>query len=256
MTYGLWLSAGGLQVNEYRQTLSANNMANLDTAGFKNDLALIHERRVESAVDGMQMPYAHGLLDSMTGGSWVRPTFTNMEQGGFEETGRSMDVAIDGKGFFAVQDGSETRYTRDGRFALNPARELVLAAGDGRYKVLDADGSPITLGSPALGQVNIGGDGTITQGDTVVARLGVTDFENYQNLRKVGNSVFQNVGNESGDPATARIRGGFIERSTVDPVTALTNMIEVSRAYELNAKMITLQDETLSQAVTRVGRVA
>ena len=254
MTYGLWSSAGGLQVNEYRQSLAANNMANVDTVGFKHDLAVIHERRVESAADVMQAPYAHKLLDGLSGGVWVRPTYTSFDQGALEETGRGLDVALLGDGFFTVAEGDEVRYTRDGRFVPNGEGELVMVAGDGRCRVLDAGGSPVMI-DPALGEVHVGNDGTVYQGETAVARLGVVDFDDHTMLRKVGKSVFENVGAADPVPATPDVKGGYVERSTVDPVAGLINMIEVTRAYELNARMISLQDDTLGQAVTRIGRI-
>jgi flagellar basal-body rod protein FlgG len=255
MTHGLWLSAGGLQINEYRQSLAANNMANVDTVGFKNDLALIHQRRIESTIDGRQQPYSNPMLDALSGGTWVRPTHTSFAQGTLEETGDSLDAAIFGDGFFTVSDGAKQMYTRDGRFTRNIDGELVLAAGDGRYRVLDRSGSPIFI-NPTLGEVNISPSGTITQNGAQVAQLGIVDFEDRAALRKVGTNVFENVGDTRPSPATPKVQGGYVERSTVNPIDALTNMIEVTRAYELNARMISLQDDTLGQAVTRVGRLA
>ncbi len=81
MTYGLWLSAGGLQINQYRQDIVSNNLANVDTAGFKRDLAVIHERPVE-AHNANGPSLGHKLLDRLSGGNWVRPTYTSFEQGG------------------------------------------------------------------------------------------------------------------------------------------------------------------------------
>lgn len=254
MTYGLWLSAGGLQVNEYRQSLAANNMANVDTTGFKHDLAVIHERRIQSAAGTADGSFAHPLLDGLSGGAWVRPTYTSFAQGALEETGRALDAALVGKGFFTVADGDKTCYTRDGRFVTNNVGELVLAAGDGKFRVLDAGGAPVQI-DPALGEVHIGDEGTVSQAGTVVARLGLADFDDPADLRKIGNSVFANVGGAEPAAVTPQVKGGFVERSTVNPISALTNMIEVTRAYELNARMISLQDETLGQAVTRIGNI-
>ena len=254
MTYGLWLSAGGLQINRYRQEIVTNNLANVETVGFKRDLAVIHERPVESqgAVDGP--PHAHRLLDRLSGGNWVRPTHTDFDQGDLVRTGGDLDAAIHGDGFFTVRDGNTTRYTRDGRFTLNPQGELVMGAGEGRVKVMDAAGRTITL-DPDGGEIVIGRDGSIRQGNVPVAMLNVVEFPDRQALRKVGGNLFTAVGARPTTPQNSEVHGGFIERSAQNPLTGLVEMIEVSRALELNARMISLQDQTIGQAVNTVGRV-
>ena len=253
MSYGLWLSAGGLQVNRYRQEIVTNNLANVETVGFKRDLAVIHERPVESQGTAAGPRYAHQLLDRLSGGNWVRPTYTNFDQGDLVRTGGDLDTAIHGDGFFTIRDGNNTRYTRDGRFTLNPQGELVMVAGQGRAKVLDTAGRPITL-DPGGGEIAIGRDGSIRQGKTLVARLGVVEFADRQALGKVGGNLFTAVGTRPTAPQNSEVHGGFIERSAQNPLTGLVEMIEVSRALELNARMISLQDQTIGQAVNTVGR--
>lgn len=255
MTHGIWASVGGMQVNEYRQSLAANNMANLNTVGFKNDLAVIRQRRSESGENPSQKMFETNPYSDLGGGSWVRPTYTSFTQGTLEQTGRSLDVALDGDGFFAVSDGSEVRYTRDGRFARNAAGDLVLSADGGRFRVLDQNGLPINIADPSIGSIKIGRNGEVNQGDEVLGRIGVVDFEDRTALKKAGQSTLKLVGDTQSIPATADIHGGNVEASTVDSIAALTSMIEVSRAYELNARMISLQDETLGMATTRIGRV-
>ena len=255
MSYGLWLSAGGMQVNEYRQSLAANNMANVETAGFKRDLAVIHERDVESVADPLQTPFSDRMLDTLTGGVWVRPTYTSFEQGRLDNTGRNLDTALHGNGFFAVTDGDNELYTRDGRFVINPTGELVMVAGEGKYQVLNANGQPIEVADPTAGPIQIDRDGSLFQNGAEIAALRVVDFADYQNLTKTGDNLIANVGDDEPVPANATVMGGFVEASTVDPISAMTNMIEVSRAYGLNAQMVSLQDETIGQAVSRVGRI-
>lgn len=252
MNYGLWLSAAGMQVNEYRQALVANNLANVNTVGFKHDLAVFHERRVESQGNPDMSGYADPFYDDLTGGVWVRPTYHSFEQGPLTHTGRPLDVAIQGDGFFVVREGDEIRYTRDGRVVINDEGALVSAAGEGRIKFLDDAGNPIVVDRNR--QVTISPDGTVEQDGTRVAKLNVVDVDDRQELRKVGKNLFA-----AADPATrpsdSSLHAGFIEGSTVDPVQQLANMIEVTRAYEMNARMITLQDAINGQAVNRVGRI-
>lgn len=255
MTYGLWLSAGGLQVNEYRQAIGANNLANADTVGFKHDLALIRQRRVESQASADGMRFGHSVFDNLSGGNWVQPTAHSFRQGDLVPSSNPLDLAIEGKGFFAVSDGQTVHYTRDGRFTTNRAGELVMVAGGGRQRVTGQSGSPIRL-TPGLGKLTVSSDGTIKQGDTVIGQIRVVEFADRQNLRKVGANLFAATGGaEPLKPSESRVHSGFTERSTVNPMEALASTVEVSRAYQLNATLISLQDQTLGLAVNTVGRV-
>lgn len=255
MTYGLWLSAGGLQTNQYRQEIVTNNLANVETVGFKRDLAVIHERPVEAQQNPAGMRYRHRLLDQLGGGNWVRPTYTTFEQGGLVRTSSDLDAAIEGEGFFTVREGNEPRYTRDGRFTLNSEGELVMVAGGGRLKVMDETDRPIIL-DPKGGKIAIGRDGSIHQDKVLVGKLGVVEFADRQALKKVGKNLFRSVGARPAAPRNSKVHGGFIERSAQNPITGLVEMIEATRAHELNARMISLQDQTIGQAVNTVGRVS
>ena len=253
-TYGLWLSTAGLRVNEHRQALQANNMANVNTTGFKHDLAVVTQRPVESRESPEGSGYAHPVLDGLSGGLNVRPTYHNFRQGPIEWTGRPLDVAIEGDGFFAVREGNATRYTRDGEFTLNATGELVLAAGDGRVKVLAADGSPIRVDSEG-GRVDVSTDGTIRQGENVVAQLALVTAEDKAVFQKVGRNLFDADANRV-QPSEAMLRPESRERSNLDIVQGLASMIETSRAYEFNARMIQLQDQMTDRTVNTVGRMA
>ncbi len=252
-SYGLWLSAAGMQVQDHRQALIANNMANSNTTGFKHEFAVITQRQVESRESATGMQFVHPVLDGMAGGLNVRASYRNFAQGPIERTGKPFDVAIDGKGFLMVSDGEATRYTRDGKFTVGATGDLVLAAGDGRWRVLDDSGTPITI-DPTDEQAVISEDGTIRQGNTIVGRLGLVAASDEQALRKVGGNLF-----EAGDAEMVSIAGRFVpestERSNVNVMHELVNMIEASRAYQLNSNMIRLQDEMTGRAVQTVGRL-
>jgi flagellar basal body rod protein FlgG len=256
MNYGLWSSVHGLRTSELRQAVIANNLANADTVGFKHDLALIQERRAARSTVGGHRPDAVAMLDGLSGGNVVRRTVHSVQPGPLELTGNPLDVALGGSGrdFFSVQDGSEVRYTRDGRFTTNTDRELVLAAGNGQYKVLNESGQPIVLPAGEGGEVRIDRSGTVRLGDAPVAQLGIMEFADPARLRKVGGNLFDAQG-EAPAPATVEVHPGAVERSTSDPVAGLVQMIEATRAYQLNATMIQMQDQMTSEAVQRVGRI-
>ncbi len=252
-SYGIWLSAAGMQVNEHRQTIIANNIANVGTTGFKRDLAVITQRDVESRAGGGKQGLAHPVLDDLAGGLNVRPSAHIFEQGPIERTSRPLDVAIQGEGFFEVGDGTETRYTRDGEFAISTSGELVLAAGNGRWRVHDAGGSPISFAADG-GEVEIIRNGAVRQGETVVAQLALTTTANKQTLKKVGENLFD-AGPREMTPAPGRIIAQSREGSNVNASTGMVSMIEVARAYQLNATMLQMQDQMTAQAVSTLGRL-
>lgn len=251
-SYGMYLSAAGMKLNDHRQTLVANNMANANTTGFKRDLDIVMARRMERDAMPGGFRFAHPVLDGLAGGLNVRPTHTSFAQGPIEDTERPLDVAIRGEGFFTVSDGKVTRYTRDGEFTRNATGELVLSAGNGRWRVLSDDGAPIVLDA-AGGRVSIRADGTVRQGDEVVAKLNIVTTENKQALRKVGENLFD-AGDAEMVAADPELVPEAREASNYDVMRGLASMVEVSRAYQLNATMIQLQDQITGQAVSRIAR--
>lgn len=252
MVYGIYQSAAGLQVNQYRQAVLANNLANVETAGFKQDLTIVRERRIESQEDLCDPAWSDPTLNGLTGGSLVAPTVTSFQPGPLRTGGGPLDVAITDDAFFVVQDADQVRYTRDGRFAVNGAGTLVTAAGN--HPVLDEQGQSINVPAEAAGEVRIDASGVVRAGDTVLGRLGTVTFEDRSALCKVGGNLFQAVNTEP-RPHAARLQVRAYEGSTVDPTKAMVDMIEVSRAYQMNATMLTLADSTLSRLVNDVGRV-
>ena len=253
MLYGIYQSAAGLLVNQYRMEVQANNLANADTAGFKRDMAVVCERLPQSQERPIGFGASDPRLAGMTGGSFVSPTVTLFEQGPIETTGRPLDVALVGDGFFRVQAEGRELYTRDGRFALNDTGELVTAAGF--HAVLDEAGAPIVVPADVRDRLQIGADGQLRAGDMQLARLGVVDFEDHALLRKTGRNLYESLGPQPRPLEQTALKVGAVEKSSVDPVHAMVGMIEVSRAYEFNATLISLADATLGRAVNDVGRV-
>jgi len=254
MSYGLWLSTAGLQTNQYRMSVMANNIANSNTVGFKRDLAVVRERSVESSMDAANRRFTHPTLDHMTGGAFVSPTVHTFEQGDLERTDNPLDLAIYGDGFFVVGDGSDTRYTRDGRMTLNDSGELVMTAGQGRFRVLDTSGQPIRLDRTGGGEIVVREDGMILQDDVPAGRIATVRFDDRGRLTKSGGNLYRNHG-DAPTPSSSQIKVGYVEQSTAGPIDGMAKMIEISRAYQLNANLISLQDQTIGQAVNTVGRV-
>lgn len=254
-SYGLWLSAAGMQATEYRQAVLANNLANAQTTGFKQDIAIVQQRRIESRENAGGASLVHPVFDGMSGGIAAVPTMMNRAQGNLDHTGNPLDLAIDGTGFFTVSDGQTTRYTRDGALTVNQSGELALTAGGGRWTIRDAGGATIAP-VPGRGTVQVSSDGTVRQDGAVLGQIDIVEPEREESLRKVGGNLFELETGGVMARATGRVSAGNREQSNFDPMTGMAAMLEASRAYQLNATLIQLQDQSTGLAVSRVGRVA
>lgn len=258
MNYGMYLAGAGVLTNLYRQDVMANNLANLNTVGFKPDMVFNRARlpeRIEKGVDADPQL----LLEQLGGGTLVNPTYVSQLQGALESTSNELDLAIEGDGFFVVagdeKDGSGSfRLTRDGRFTLNSEGELVMAA-NGRA-VLDAGGSTIELdpGSP----VEVNADGTIMQNGAVVTQLQIVTPADPTALQKAGENLLRIAGENRGllQPGTGTIKQFHVEDSAVDPILALNQLIGATKSAQASAQMMQYHDQIAAQAIGTFGRVA
>ena len=222
----------------------ANNIANVDTTGFKVENLMV---RTEPAAPASMKDGPNPVKFVLDDG--VARDFT---QGSFRTTGSAFDLAIEGKGFFQVETASGERYTRDGRFTLSPDGRLTTQEGD----PVMGEGGEIVL-DPAKGQISIAQDGTISQADEKVGKVAVFLFDDRSVLDKDRGNLFKNTSNAQANPDTAsRVRQGMLEGSNVNPILQITRMIEVSRAYESVVKTMENTADLSRRAVERLGRVA
>jgi flagellar basal-body rod protein FlgF len=231
----------------------ANNIANLNTTGFKADGAVFQE---------FLMPVARAdqflLPDRRLSFVQDRATWHDFSQGGVQQTGNPLDVAIDGDSFLVVQTPRGERYTRNGALQINAAGELVTSAGD---RVL-GDGGPILF----LAQdqdISIGPDGTVSVResanagvDTVRGRLRLVSFAQPQLLQKDGSSTFAApAGVAPQAPQSVRVVQGAVEKSNVRAVIEMTRMIEVTRTYSQVAGMLQQQGDLRRTAIERLSEL-
>jgi flagellar basal-body rod protein FlgF len=247
--YGYYQSAAGMLTSEYRQAVVANNLANADTVGFKRDIATCAER-IPADVAGQRHGPSADNLRGLTGGHWLGWTYTDFSAGSKLATGNAYDVALDGPGFFAVDANGQTQYTRDGRFARREDGVLV-ATSDGA-PVLGRGGAPIHL-DPRGGEPSFDTQGRVIQDDTVVGELELADFEDYSALRKTGAARFVAPLNAA-VPAPVLVQSGYLEAATVQPINELVDMMDAARTYQMNARMVSLQDESLGRLISVVAR--
>jgi len=222
----------------------ANNIANADTTGFKVEQLMVGTEVGARARNDNVRPSVSFVMDTGVGRDYG--------QGALQQTGRTLDFAIEGEGaFFTLQDGAGEAYTRDGAFTLDPEGRLTTQGG---LPVL-ADGGEIIL-DPALGAVSVAPDGSISQNGQPVGRLSVVRFETLSVLVKSGDGLYRNTSNAQPMEATdARVRQGMLEGSNVNPILEITNLIEISRAYERITKLIEQSTDLSKRAVERLGRV-
>ena len=246
----MYQSAAGMMVNEYRTNVLANNIANAETPGFKRDIASFAERQRASEA-GRREGASNDLLEGLTGGLWLGETETDFSEASFVRTEQPLDVAIAGAGFLRVRSNGNEYLTRDGRMLMTDQGWLVSAV-DGA-EMLGQGGQPIRL-NPRGAKPHISENGTITQGNVIAGRLDVVNAENYQALRKVGASRFDASATRLTEPLGV-LQSGYVEGPGVEAVKELTTMIEASRAYQLNAQMVTLQDQSAGRLINVVANV-
>ncbi|WGM31809.1 flagellar basal-body rod protein FlgF [Brevundimonas sp. NIBR11] len=223
--------------------IAANNIANADTTGFKVEQLLLGTEVGSRARNDAVRPGVSFVLDKGVGRDFA--------QGSLQQTGRDLDFAIDGEGvFFKVQDGAGEAYTRDGAFTISPEGELTTKAGN---PVL-GDGGPIVI-DPAQGPITVADDGNISQNGVTIAQLALARFDNLAVLSKEGDGLYRNSSNATPiDAAGAQVRQGMLEGSNVNPLVEITQLIEISRAYERATKMIENVQDLSRRSVERLGR--
>ncbi len=253
MIYGLYLSATGVVANSYRQDVIANNLANSETVGFQKDLALIQQRPTAAHERGIFGNRTDPMLEAMGGGMLLSPTQVDSRQGDLEHTGNNLDLALQGKGYFAVSSNGKTNLTRNGQFLLNNSGALVMSNDVGQH-VLDANQAPIFLKSTS--PVIIAKDGTITQDSKAVGRVGLFDVADESKLTKQGGTMLAVPAGTELSAATPSLYSQFIEHSNVDPANELADLMDAQRQLEANANMIKAQDETLDKLVNDVGKIS
>lgn len=263
---GIYSAVSGAIAQSSRLDTIANNLANVNTTGFKKDRQVFSEylSAHEKANDVIQVPRVPASIESfydMNGGdnAYVNPagTYTNFEQGLLRSTGSPLDVALEGKGFLEVLTPDGVRWTRNGGLQVDGAGRLVTKEG---HPVLrDGQNEPaqriIQLTSR---NVTIAQSGDIFEGGNALGRLAVVDFANPDQLQKVGSSMYALKGENPLNPFPARevrVHQGFLEGSNVNVVEEMTDMITANRVFEATQQAIKGHDQMDDKLINQVGRV-
>jgi flagellar basal-body rod protein FlgF len=244
MNSGVYTAVSGLRAQMDALDMMANNLANVNTTGFKEDNAFFTLLR--QSVDQSPEP---DQLNSTINQSITAQAAVNPTAGSIRPTNRDLDVAIEGDGFLVAQTTGGTRYTRNGNLRLND--KFVLTTSDG-FPVLGIKNQPIVLGS---GKIRIDQDGNVSLDGAPVDRLKVVSFDNISMLQKEGSSLFaQKPGLNSEQPSNAKISSGYLEQSNVNAVSSIVRMVEMMRHFEALQKSVSLvMNEINQKSIEKLG---
>lgn len=254
MNQALWIAKTGLDAQQTRMSVVSNNLANVNTTGFKRGRATFEDliyQNVRQA--GGQSSQDTILPSGLSLGTGVRVVATEKmhTQGNLLQTGNSLNMAIQGRGFFQVlQPDGSLSFSRDGSFQVNAQGEMVTAGGYPLQPTISIpDGAQsVTIGNDGVVSVSLPGQAAPTQ----VGSVQLADFTNPTGLQPRGENLFMETA-ASGSPqiGTPGLNGlgsiaqGALEGSNVNVVEELVNMIETQRAYEMNSKAISTSDQML-----------
>ena len=231
----------------------ANNIANIDTTGYKSDRSTFIEFLMPGAANGQ-------FTGRDRRASFVedRATWIDNSPGSITRTGDPLNIAIDGKGYFTVQTPRGQRYTRNGAFGLDATGQLVTSDG---YQVL-GDGGPITF-QPTDHDITISESGIITvregasTADSPRGKLQIADFAAPRLLEKDGNSTFRapNGVNPNPAPANTRMVQGAVEKSNVNAIAEMSRMIQITRSYQDVAAILQQQGDQRRNALQQLSQL-
>jgi flagellar basal-body rod protein FlgF len=235
---GLYVSLSAQIALQKRLETIADNVANANTVGFRATGI-----KFEDVVTGT----GDKSVDFASQGT----NFLSGKAGGLTRTGDPYDFAVQGDAWFGIATPAGTVMTRDGRFTVSPAGELVTHEG---YAVLDAGGAPIQL-NPNDGPPAAGKDGTLRQNGKLVAAIGLFSFDPGPNFQRFGNSGVIPTGRPTPvvDDTTVGVEQGFLEQSNVDPMREMARLIMVQRTFEDTASLVRKSEATLDDAIKTLG---
>jgi len=247
MIRSLYTSATGMIAQQKRMDVVVNNIANMETTGFKKDglvTSSFQSILISRVGSGKVTP-----IGNMNLGVNIAEEYTDFSQGNMEQTDRQLDVALEGDGYFTIETPNGLRYTRDGNFKVSSDGTLVTNDG---YRVLGTNG-PIQVGS---GEVVVDEKGNIAVDGETKGTFAISAFADNTKLQKAGNNLYVNVTNQAVlSPSDTAVKQGWLEGSNVDMATEIVEMMSVNRSYEINQRITSMLDETLDKTCNELGRV-
>jgi flagellar basal-body rod protein FlgF len=256
---GLYTAGAGMMLQMARQDVVANNLANVNTGGYKKQVAVAQAfpamlmsrlGEIEKNREGEYEPVPVRLIGGVGTGAAIDKIYSDFTMGNIRKTDNVTDLALTSDGYFAVLTPQGERYTRNGQFKIN--NEGILTTNQG-YPVMDTEDQAITL----EGEFMIDEMGNVTVNGENIARLKMVRFENPQYLERQGDNLLAALEGEAGiNLERPGILQGYIEDSNVNAVKEMVELINVVRAYESMQKVVQAEDETTQVAIDQVGSVS
>ena len=260
MRESMYSALFGAMSNELRLDTISNNLANVNTTGFKKEAYAFHDTFQRFAHDyltddrtnirGKEIwPRAYVMARPRLSGQ-----YSDQSQGSMQVTGNPLDVALVGKGYFKVRTPEGDRLTRSGSFQLANDGRLITEQG---YEVLGDGGTPIEL--PRDNKIEIDSKGRISADGIQLSQLDLTDVSDIKGLEKLGNNLYKIKDGSSATEIPAEevsVQQGYLEKSNVEIVTEMVNMMEAQRAFEISQKLMTTTDSMESLVINKVGQIS
>lgn len=255
MVRGLYTAWTGLYNEQKRLDVIANNIANSATTGYKQEGVTSQSFDDMLAIKVRDYSvHQNEVIGTMPLGVKIGEVFTNHGQGSVRVTGNTYDLAIEGSGFFKMRvtdtlGNEHIRYTRAGNFTIT--QEGYVTDADGNR--LQSEAGDLIV--PTNADIVVDKDGTVYANGEAIDKITITDFEDYNYLKKFADTMYEPVDGATEIEAAGAVLQGCLEQSNVNVVKEMTQMIAITRAYEANQKIVQTMDNTLEQAVNNVGRV-
>lgn len=271
MSKPLWPAVSGAMARDHQIEVISNNLANVNTNGFKRDDITFKEylsKNEKMIIEGEEIPRSpikdkdlYPLDGRDQSFVVVNGTHTKFSTGGLKVTDNPLDLALNGPGFFEISTPNGIRYTKAGSFKLSPTGTLVTSEG---HPVLSkgAEGDAAAAGreinlADREGSFHVNESGEAFMGDDKVADLNVVEFANLNLIRKIGSTNFENKNPQQNPPQAATntmVKQGMVETSNVNPVQEISNLIRANRMFEQDLKAMKTVNEMLSKEVNEVGK--
>ena len=260
MDNAMYSALFGALSNEHRMNSIANNLANVNTTGYKRDLMAFKDTMLLYAHDHIMEPVA-SIRDKKffpdpqhLSRTRIATSVTDFQQGGLKVTSAPLDLAINGEGFFKVASPDGDFYTRNGHFTVNEEGTIVTEQG---WPVM-SEGGEITI-PPGTKNIVIAENGRVFADEDLVGQVQIVTVDNLANLEKHGANLYRpregaEVAEVEVDPARSWMAQGFLEAANVDAVYEMVNMIETQRQFEAYQKVMQTSDAIDREANTKVGR--
>lgn len=273
MSKPLWPAVSGAMARDHQIEVISNNLANVNTNGFKRDDVSFKEylsKKEKMDMEGEEIPRSpikdkdlYPLDGRDQSFVVVNGTHTKFSTGGFKVTDNPLDIALNGPGFYEISTPTGVRYTKAGSFKISSEGKIVTSEG---HPVLakgaegeegDAAGREISI-KDREGALHVNERGDVYMGDEKVAQLSIVEFSDLNQIRKIGSANFENkdpVKNPTTAATNTLVKQGMVETSNVNPVQEISNLIRANRMFEQDLKAMKTVNEMLSKEVNDIGKM-